>query len=357
MVVRQAATLLDPLVVAPGDAPPPPGGTSVRCAGIVPAIEVALERHCKPCPPDTPATVQLPRPRRRRGGKNPRRSCLRSKNDKSKTSHGSLVHSQLELWVKCWHTAVRQFSVVAAKGGASAAIDAKPWKFWCSAAMTLMYARTEEGVAGVDPCVYNILAALRACEWVPVSAEYPVFHAGLRVATRADLVCTTPGGEIVLVELKTTLGRATVQVTADGAALDTLADKDERGGWAWCPAGAKVPPYRLTWLSRHFLQLLGTQLLLESWGIHVSRTCVLRVGPRTHDGWSFFQPDDRLRQIYGPCLWNALCVTRLKTSSALPASTARRRVQQRRRRRVLRVTKRKGKRKAPAKRRKRKGRA
>lgn len=247
-------------------------GTSsnVSCCGIHRSLDGALSSHRVPPPVSALAHVDdvLRRSEKataaaaaggmKRRGKGAANACQGT----SAMEHGSIVHAQLELLVKCWRSSVSEVA-----GGAAASTDEIERR--ASALFESEVAiHAPKGCRRVDACVYEVLNMCATLDWVPLASEYTVFDAQNRIATAADLLCLERGSAaLVLVELKTsrTLRAPSLASTS--------------GGVCWNAPGLSRP-LLLTDLAEHILQVLATRRLLEGWGVHVHRSVVMHVSPR-----------------------------------------------------------------------------
>jgi len=55
----------------------------------------------------------------------------------------------------------------------------------------------------LQPYVAKLLLAFREWNWIPIASEVPLIDDENMIATAADLLCSAPGGRLVLVEIKT----------------------------------------------------------------------------------------------------------------------------------------------------------
>jgi hypothetical protein len=114
----------------------------------------------------------------------------------------------------------------------------------------------------IHPYTRKLLLAFKAWGWRPIVSELPLIDAANGIATAADLVCSAPGGRLVLVETKTgyygTWERATGQMA--GPLRGILSDSPR---------------------SQALLQLLMTKRMMQLHGARVDAAYVVRVD---HDG-------------------------------------------------------------------------
>lgn len=114
----------------------------------------------------------------------------------------------------------------------------------------------------LHPYTAKLLLAFKAWGWTPIVAELPLVDADNRIGTAADLLCSAPGGRLVLVETKTgyygTWERAAGQM--EGPLNGVLSDSPR---------------------SQALLQLLMTKRMMRLHGTRVDAAYVVRVD---HDG-------------------------------------------------------------------------
>jgi hypothetical protein len=265
--------------------------TTRTCIGMVPIIKKIVERSTCPAPQDmVPPAPSKPSSRTPKQG-----SCVKM----DPIRHGKRVHTQLETLTELWINAVKMH---ANKEFVEALTSYKmlDWK----AINTTVAKQIRLRLPDHDPCLRKITTLCHRRQWIPIATEYLVFHPTYRIATQSDLVCMhLPTKRLIVIELKTTLSRTTR--TKEGQ--DTQADQHEEICWKPEHGG---PPYLLTWLSRHMLQLLGTVILLEEWGVRVDEAYVLRVGP--YATTRAYKMSSELSKLYRTSLWRSMQAVRTK---------------------------------------------
>jgi hypothetical protein len=114
----------------------------------------------------------------------------------------------------------------------------------------------------LHPYTAKLLLAFKAWGWTPIVSELPLVDAANRIGTAADLLCSAPGGRLILVETKTgyygTWERASGQM--EGPLRGVLSDSPR---------------------SQALLQLLMTKRMVQLHGTRVDAAYVVRVD---HDG-------------------------------------------------------------------------
>lgn len=266
--------------------------SNVSCCGIHRALDGALSSHRIPPPASALARMDdvmkhsehaaaAGVKRRIRGAAS--KSCQGS----SALEHGSIVHAQIELLVKCWRSSVKDV----AGGGITTSTEEIERR--ASALFEReVGVQAPQGCKHVDACVYEVLNMCATLDWVPLVSEYKVFDAANRIATAADLICLERGSAaLVLIELKTAR-------TLRAPALASTA-----GGACWNAPGLKRP-LLLTDLAVHLLQVLGTRRLIEGWGITVHRSVVMHVSPR--DGTRVYEYPKQESPALTAVLWDEM---------------------------------------------------
>lgn len=268
------------------------GGTipHITCRGIRPTIRGVLAMNATRAEGSARAVSDNAVMTSRRGSRRAKTAtkCLGADGEE----HGGIVHEQMEMYVDAWRA-------TATRAAAAAAAASRQYTYAELRSVTMAgLARVlEKKGAHVDPCLGDILDTCEKHRWTPLVAEYMVYDARERIATKADFICVENATrKLVVVELKTS---------------KTRVEPDENEGVCWsAPQFAKrgMPPPLVTELLRHTLQVLGTARMIEAWGINVHRAVVVHVAPLMHP--QVYELDRAYAALLKDVLWERMCVWR-----------------------------------------------
>lgn len=320
-MVARVAEALDPRTVTPDDlrranaadaaaADRGRPSTSLTCRGIRPAIEGATGMHSTHADEQLrehvdsvlvrQATERTAVPARKRRRRRRGIGCLGA----SACEHGTIVHAQMEEFVKCWQATVARIVRRAEAAAVPLAAGYSHEQVEREAVEQLEREAAASPHGGVDQCVYDVLEVCASHGWLPVVSEYMVYDTAHRLATCADLICMDRDRRLVLVELKTHRSQSSAN-TSTGA--------------CWNPPQLENP-LLLTNLMTHTLQLLATQRMLELWGIVIHRAAVVHVAPRSEP--CAYELPRAYADLLKGILWEHVCVWR---NSELASADRRRR--------------------------------
>ena len=188
------------------------------------------------------------------------RPCLASGLPLTGRQHGTIVHRQLESFVKVYQ------SYATKKRKAVSIVDSPP-----SSQNVSQPPLTElflQAVPSPDPCVLALVNFCAARRWIPMASEYCVFDEELGIGTAADLlVYERYTRRLVLLEIKTGHPEPPVRSLRRDATQAVFVP----------PAPFRLPPLPACDFVQHQLQLLCTYSMLSRWNVRVHKASVIYV--------------------------------------------------------------------------------